>query len=89
MIFNWEFSVDPANATSSRAAFDEVARIDKLDTHTVKVVFRMNDMVVQSAVVIPVTWRNVLHAAATNLAGIEPNGWDSVFGRIAYWYRLG
>jgi len=48
---------------------------------------RMNDLVVQSAVVIPVTWRNVLHAAANSLAGIEPNSWDSIFGRIAYWYR--
>jgi peptide/nickel transport system substrate-binding protein len=50
---------------------------------------KMNDMVVQSAVVIPVTWRNVLHAAANSLAGIEPNSWDSIFGRIAYWYRQG
>jgi hypothetical protein len=49
----------------------------------------MNDMVVQSAVVIPVTWRNVVHAAVNSLAGIEPNSWDSIFGRIAYWYRLG
>ena len=50
---------------------------------------KMNDMVVQSAVVIPVTWRNVLHAAVNSLAGIEQNSWDSIFGRIAYWYRLG
>ncbi len=50
---------------------------------------KMNDMVVQSAVVIPVTWRNVLHAAANSLAGIEPNSWDSIFGRIAYWHRSG
>ena len=50
---------------------------------------KMNDLVVQSAVVIPVTWRNVLHAAANSLAGVEPNSWDSIFGRIAYWYRQG
>ncbi|HJV57828.1 MAG TPA: peptide ABC transporter substrate-binding protein, partial [Methylomirabilota bacterium] len=50
---------------------------------------KMNDLVVQSAVVIPVTWRNVVHAAANSLAGVEPNSWDSIFGRIAYWYRLG
>lgn len=50
---------------------------------------KMNDLVVQKAVVIPVTWRNVLHAAATNLAGIELNSWDSIFGRIAYWHRAG
>jgi peptide/nickel transport system substrate-binding protein len=50
---------------------------------------RMNDLVVQSAVVIPVTWRNVLHAAANSLVGIEPNSWDSIFGSIAYWHRRG
>jgi peptide/nickel transport system substrate-binding protein len=48
---------------------------------------RMNDLVVQSGVIIPVTWRNVLHAAANNLAGVDPNSWDSIFGSIAYWYR--
>jgi hypothetical protein len=29
----------------------------------------------------------VLHAAANSLAGVELNGWDSIFGSIAYWYR--
>ena len=48
---------------------------------------RMNDLVVQSGVIIPVTWRNVIHAAANNLAGVDPNSWDSIFGSIAYWYR--
>ena len=51
---------------------------------------RMNDLVVQQGVVIPITWRNV-HARRrpTRSAGIESNGWDSIFGRIAYWYRQG
>ena len=40
VIFNWTFSIDPANATSSRPSFEEVARIDKLDSHTVKVVYK-------------------------------------------------
>jgi peptide/nickel transport system substrate-binding protein len=48
---------------------------------------RMNDLVVQESVVIPVTRRNILHAATNNLAGIDLNGWDSIFGRIAYWHR--
>jgi peptide/nickel transport system substrate-binding protein len=48
---------------------------------------RMNDIVVQDAVVIPVTRRNILHAASHQLGGIDLNGWDSIFGRIAYWYR--
>jgi len=50
---------------------------------------RMNDLVIKDAVVIPVTWRNTVHAAANQLGGIEPNGWDSIFGRIAYWHRHG
>jgi peptide/nickel transport system substrate-binding protein len=48
---------------------------------------RMNDLVVQSGIVIPVTWRNILHAASNRLVGIELNGWDSIYGRIAYWHR--
>jgi len=50
---------------------------------------KMNDLVVQSSVAIPFIWRNVLHAAANSLGGIELNDWDSIFGRIAYWYRQG
>jgi peptide/nickel transport system substrate-binding protein len=48
---------------------------------------QMNDLVVQSAVVIPITWRNILHAASNKLGGVELNGWDSIFGNIAYWHR--
>jgi peptide/nickel transport system substrate-binding protein len=49
---------------------------------------RMNDLVVGAAVVIPVTWRSTVHAVSNQLGGIEVNGWDSIFGRIAYWHRL-
>jgi peptide/nickel transport system substrate-binding protein len=48
---------------------------------------RMNDLVIKDAVVIPVTWRNTVHAVSNQLGGIEPNAWDSIFGRIAYWHR--
>src|SRR6266853_3616170 len=74
------------------ADFDRLWRKAENEMDPVKraaLFIKMNDMVVQSAVVIPVTWRNVVHAAANSLAGIEPNSWDSIFGRIAYWYRLG
>src|SRR5215831_13288780 len=40
VIFNWTFAIDPANATSTRAAFDEVSRVEKIDSHTVKVVYK-------------------------------------------------
>jgi len=72
--------------------FDHLWRKAEAEMDPVKraaLFIRMNDLVVQSGVVIPVTWRNVLHAAANSLGGIEPNGWDSILGRIAYWYRQG
>ena len=74
------------------AEFDRLWRQADAEMDPVKraaLFIRMNDLVVQSAVVIPFIWRNVLHAAANSLGGIELNGWDSIFGRIAYWYRIG
>jgi len=70
--------------------FDRLWRKAEAEMDPVKraaLFIKMNDLVVQSAVVIPVTWRNVLHAAANNLQGVEPNSWDSIFGRVAYWHR--
>ena len=74
------------------AEFDKLWRKADVEMDPVKraaLFIKMNDLVVQSAVVIPVTWRNVVHAAANSLAGIELNSWDSIFGRIAYWHRQG
>jgi peptide/nickel transport system substrate-binding protein len=74
------------------AQFDRLWRKADTEMNPVKraaLFIKMNDMVVQSAVVVPVTWRNVLHAAANSLAGVELNSWDSIFGRIAYWHRQG
>jgi peptide/nickel transport system substrate-binding protein len=72
--------------------FDRLWRKAETEMDPVKraaLFIQMNDLVVQSAVVIPVTWRNVMHAASNQLAGIELNSWDSIFGRIAYWHRAG
>jgi peptide/nickel transport system substrate-binding protein len=48
---------------------------------------RMNDLVVQHPVVIPVIWRNGVGAATTRLHGMDLNGWDSTFWRLPYWYK--
>jgi peptide/nickel transport system substrate-binding protein len=95
---SWEVPSKENNWTGRNIARWRNAEFDKLwrkaDTELDPVkraalFIKMNDRVVQSAVVIPLTWRNVIHAAANHLAGIEPNSWDSIFGRIAYWYRTG
>jgi peptide/nickel transport system substrate-binding protein len=72
--------------------YDRLWRQAEIEMDPVKraVLFiRMNDLVVKEAVVIPITWRNTVHAASNQLRGIERNGWDSIFGRIAYWHRQG
>jgi peptide/nickel transport system substrate-binding protein len=72
--------------------FDQLWRQAEAEMDPVKrarLFVRMNEKVVESAVVIPITWRNVMHAASNSLNGIELNGWDTIFGRIAYWHRQG
>jgi peptide/nickel transport system substrate-binding protein len=48
---------------------------------------RMNDMVVQNGVVIPVNWRNGVAAANARLRGLDLTGWDSNMWRLPYWYK--
>jgi len=49
---------------------------------------RMNDMVVQNGVVIPVNWRNGVAAAAARLRGMDLTGWDSNLWRLPYWHKV-
>ncbi|HSF31550.1 MAG TPA: peptide ABC transporter substrate-binding protein [Candidatus Tectomicrobia bacterium] len=39
VIFTWEYATDLATATTSRGQYENIRRIDKLDAHTIKVVF--------------------------------------------------
>ena len=49
---------------------------------------RMNDMVVQHGVIIPVNWRNGVAAAASRLRGTDLTGWDSNMWRLPYWHKV-
>src|SRR5437867_5167451 len=40
VVFTWEFAADPATAATTTGNYKDIARIDKLDSHTVKVVFK-------------------------------------------------
>ena len=48
---------------------------------------RMNDLVIQNTVTIPVLWRNGVSASTQRLRGMDLSGWDSTFWRLPYWYR--
>jgi peptide/nickel transport system substrate-binding protein len=48
---------------------------------------RMNDLVIQNVVVIPVLWRSVISAVSLKLKGTEISGWDSNLWNLRNWYR--
>src|SRR5262250_559209 len=47
---------------------------------------RMNDLVIQNGVVIPVVWRPRVRAISNKLK-LEQSGWDSDFWNLQHWYR--
>jgi len=40
VVFNWEYAADPATAAWTLASYREIERVDKLGSHSVKVVFK-------------------------------------------------
>jgi peptide/nickel transport system substrate-binding protein len=48
---------------------------------------RMNDIVIQANVVIPLVHRNWVAAGSSQIRGVELSGWDSTFWRLPYWHR--
>ncbi|PYM66397.1 MAG: peptide ABC transporter substrate-binding protein [Candidatus Rokuibacteriota bacterium] len=40
VIFNWEYVMDPATAATTQGSYRDIERIDTLDSHTVKIVFK-------------------------------------------------
>ena len=48
---------------------------------------KMNDLVIQNVVVIPVLWRNGVSASSVRLKGMDLSGWDSTFWRLAFWHK--
>jgi peptide/nickel transport system substrate-binding protein len=47
---------------------------------------RMNDLLIQNVVVIPIIWRTGVGAANARLR-MTPSGWDSTLWNLAHWYR--
>jgi peptide/nickel transport system substrate-binding protein len=40
VVFTWEFAADPATAASSLGTWERVERVERIDSHTVRVVFK-------------------------------------------------
>ncbi len=50
---------------------------------------RMNDLLIQNVIVVPVLWRSVISAVSNRLRGTDISGWDSNLYNHAYWYKEG
>jgi peptide/nickel transport system substrate-binding protein len=48
---------------------------------------KINDLVIQNVVMIPIIWRNVVAGASNKLKGTDISGWDSNLWHLPYWYR--
>lgn len=48
---------------------------------------RMNDLLIEHNVVVPIVWRNWVSAAGSKLRGLELTAWDSNLWHLAYWHR--
>src|SRR6185503_13338572 len=40
VVFNWEYAADPATAATTIGSYRDIDRVDKLDSHTVKITFK-------------------------------------------------
>jgi peptide/nickel transport system substrate-binding protein len=49
---------------------------------------KMNDLVIQNNVVIPVLWRNGVAVAGAKLRGMDLSGWDSNLWRLPSWHKV-
>ena len=70
--------------------YDRIFRSAEAEMDPVKraaLFIRMNDLVIQNVVVIPVLWRTGVSAAQTRLRGMELTGWDSTLWRLSHWHR--
>jgi len=70
--------------------FDRLYKAAETEMDTVKraaAFIRMNDLVVQNVVVVPLIWRSWVSGVSNKLKGTDISGWDSSFWNLANWYR--
>jgi peptide/nickel transport system substrate-binding protein len=72
--------------------YDKVFRAAETELDAVKraaLFIKLNDLVIQNIVVVPVVLRPAVAAISSRLRGAEQSGWDSNFWSLENWYREG
>ena len=76
----------------ANAEFDRLWKEAKTELDPVKraaLFIRMNDLVIEEVVVIPVVLLHGISAVSHTLRGLAVSRWDSALWNLAYWYREG
>ena len=74
----------------SNAEYDRLWKQAETELDPVKraaLFIRMNDLLIEDVVVIPVVWRKNVFAVSHTLRGLALSPWDSWTWDLAYWYR--
>jgi peptide/nickel transport system substrate-binding protein len=74
----------------SNAEYDQLWQEARTELDPVKraVLFiRMNDLLIEDVVVIPMVWLHEVFAVSHSLRGLELSPWDLTLWNLAYWYR--
>ena len=69
--------------------YDRLFRAGEVELDPVKragLFIRMNDLIVQQAVVVPIAWRGQVAAVSNRLKHVPHSGWESDFWRVAWWH---
>ena len=69
--------------------YDRLFRAAEVELDPVKRVglfVRMNDLLVQQAVVVPIAWRGQVAAVSNRLKQVVHSGWESDLWRVAWWH---
>jgi peptide/nickel transport system substrate-binding protein len=78
-IVRWSHADYDALWKQAQAELDQVKRA--------ALFVRMNDMLIEHNVVVPIIWRHGVSAASRRLQGMELTPWDSNLWHLAYWHR--
>jgi peptide/nickel transport system substrate-binding protein len=71
--------------------YDKLFRAAETELDPVKraaLFVKMNDLVIQNVVVVPIVWRNKVQAVSSRLRGHEISGWDNDTAYLFNWYRV-
>jgi peptide/nickel transport system substrate-binding protein len=74
----------------SNAEYDRLWRQAETELDPVQraaLIIRMNDLLIEDVVLIPLVWRNGVRGVSHKLHGMELSDWDSDFWDLAFWYR--